>query len=128
MLLDKILGTNVFGCLPRKHQRDEEEDAAYWTPFWMISNPSTLDTAFTEVFPDSEVVETTLAFTTVNEAQPNATTSEAEQTKVDEHEAETPRDNKKESTRRPERRVRFADPEDVLDATEDFLLADEDCR
>merc|ERR1711944_143859 len=98
---------------PRKHQQDEEEDAAYWTPFWTISNPSTLDTAFTEVFPDSEVVETTLAFTTVNEAQPNATTPETEQTKADEHEAETPRDNKKESTTRPERRARFVDSEDM---------------
>merc|ERR1711879_954680 len=103
-----------------------------------ISNPSTLDTAFTEVFPDSEVVETTLAFTTVNEAQPNATTPEAEQTKADEHEAETPRDDKKDSTRRPERRVRFVDSEDMfnkafsedfqgVETTENFLLADEDC-
>jgi len=137
-LLDNILGTNVFGCLPRTPQRDEEKDAAYWTPFWMVSNPSILDTAFSEVFPDSEVVETTLALTTVNEAQPNTTTPEAEQTKADEHDAETPRDNKKESTTRPERRVRFADSEDVfntafseayqgVEATEDFLLADEDC-
>merc|ERR1712140_62829 len=108
------------------------------TPFWMISNPGTLDAAFSEVFPDSEVVETTLAFTTVNEAQPNATTPEAEQTKADEHEAETPRDNKKESTRGSERRVRFADSEDAfntafsevlqgVEASKDFPLADQDC-
>merc|ERR1712004_142784 len=112
-LLDNIFGTNVFGCLSRTRPRDEEKDAAYWTPFWMISNPGTLDTAFSEIFPDSEVVETTLALATVNEAQPNTTTPEAMMTEVDEHEAETPRDNK-ESTRRPERRVRFADPEDVF--------------